>query len=295
MTRIGALLEAARTQLPFGGRLELEPVKEHVFRLTSGTDRYLVKWIDGTAGSGHDEVAANRTWLSHDDIAAPRMVAAIDVDDGVVACWEWLDGDDLRAKDRDRLPEAFAALGRFHDRRRHDGPVVSPLSLEAFGTVGELVAAEIDRLVPLVDASLRSRCAQRLRRLAQGYATVIHGDAHPGNIILAPRGLHFVDWSLARPSVNVFDLDYLDSVPLEPPMPVGAYMPLPEATAILHAYAAGCGMPAVDIAGVHVAVMLWRDLSFLESFIQRPRRDERAEAAFRGRVSQLLARERTEP
>ena len=290
-----AALEAAEGSLVFGGPIALDPIQKNVYRLTAGSSAYLLKWIDDDDERGLHEIDANRNFLTERDIAAPLLIMTRRVDGGTVACWEWLDGSSLRDRHRSLLPTAFSEIARFHARRRHDGPVVSPTLRQTLPSVAALVDAEIEHLLPVVERSQRRVCAACLMRLVQGYATVIHGDVHPGNIVLTERGLHFVDWSHAVASLSFFDLEYVESVPLDPPMQSGAYMPPPESAGILKAYADHCGIPDLDITGVHLAVMLWRDLHYYVSSRQQAHRDERRDAIYRRRLAQLIghARERT--
>jgi len=274
-------------ELPFVGPFALAPVKDNVYRLAAGAQTFLLKWIpDGE--SMHDEVRANRDGLLGDPIA-PLMVATLEEDGGTIACWEWLDGADLRAPQRHLLPRAFGELGAFHLRRRHEGPVVSPRSRRVHPSVAQLVAAEKEALLPLVEPASRQLCAEVLDRLLLGFGTFIHGDIHPGNIIMTADGLRFVDWSLAAPSLNLLDLDYVESVPIQPQPLTWPCMLSPEADAVLATYASGCGLSAVDLRRAHLAVMLWRDIGYLQSFLERtPRRPDR-EDSIRARILQMIA------
>jgi hypothetical protein len=137
-----AILQAlthGAADLPFGGPFDLAPVKDNVYRLSAGARAFLLKWIQGE--SVHDEVRANRDGLRGDPIAPP-IVATLEEGGGTIACWEWLEGADLREPQRHLLPRAFGELGAFHLRRRHDGPVVSPRSRLEHASVAEFVAAE---------------------------------------------------------------------------------------------------------------------------------------------------------
>lgn len=293
-------LERHRARLPFGGLVDgrsgaplaLTAVKPNVYRLDSGTDSFLVKWIADDDRLGASEIASNESWLAAADIAAPPLIAAIDVEGGRIACWAWVAGSDLRAEHRGRLPDAFAALGRFHASARHDGPLrASPLSDDSHPSVRALVAAERDRLVPLVDEDLRPRFARLLDRLELGYGTIVHGDMHPGNVLLADGGLTFVDWSMARPSLNLFDLEYIESVDLEPPNRFWAYMQPAEAPAILAAYFGAAGMAGVDAridaASIHLAVVAWQLACGYESIRERPERAPEA-VVWRRRLEQAI-------
>lgn len=154
--------------------------------------------------------------------------------------------------------------------------------------MAEFVGAEKEDLLPLIDPDLRQVGDEVLDRLLLGFGTFIHGDVHPGNIILTADGLRFVDWSLADRSLNLLDLEFVESVTLEPQMASWPYMPPPEADAVLAGYSSTCGLGVEDLRRAHLAVMLWRDIGYLQSFLERtPRRPDR-EANLRARIGQMI-------
>ena len=132
------------------------------------------------------------------------------------------------------------------------------------------------------------RFAAILRRLGRGFGTVVHGDVHPGNFLASADGMALVDWSMARPSLHLLDLDYVDSLDLEPPNCHWSTLRPPEADAVLSAYAAAIGWSMADVRHAHVAVMAWREASGVLSLLDKP---ERAPAcnAMRARLRQILA------
>jgi thiamine kinase-like enzyme len=98
--------------------------------------------------------------------------------------------------------------------------------------------------------------------LSVGYATTIHGDMHPGNLRTTGEGLKFVDWGYCIPSLNLFDLGYIETIAWDDP-PTGSpwWTITPgEACEILPAYHAACGLTGVDYQQVQLAVMFWSKL-----------------------------------
>ncbi len=243
--------------------LKLSPVQENVFRLECGGQSYLVKWVSDDDQVGRHEVAVNKGILSNLRVLAPRLLFTGRANDGDVACWEWIDGTDLRTEHRELLPEAFDALGRFHLQQKHTGPVYSSYTHREYRSVQEFVAGELAvHCSDLADRDqLQNRCASVLTNLEAGYATFIHGDFHPGNIRFNGRDTFFVDWGLAHNSSNLMDLDYVHSVSLEyegtrPWWCVGPE----EAPAVLATYSEACGLSHHSVAASHRAVMLLTEL-----------------------------------
>jgi thiamine kinase-like enzyme len=284
------ILERSASELPFDGHLELEQIQQDVFRLSADSDPYFMKWIPRDNKAVHDELGAHEAGRLASEELAPSLKAVLEQSGGRIAIWEWLEGGDLRVDRRDRLPEAFSVLAAFHQRRRHDGPLISPHSRQQFSSASDLVSAEQAQLVPLVEAPAQGTAGACLDRLRIGYGTYIHGDMHPGNVLATAAGLRIVDWSLSIPSLNLFDLDYVESVALDPPSKFWAYMLPPESESVLKAYASRCGLEGSDILQVHLAVMLWRELGYLEHFLKAGAKKVRQARQSRARIAQLLER-----
>jgi len=161
-------LDAAADGLPFCGPFTVVPIQTNVFRLDAASGSFFAKWLAADGWLGFNKITVNRTWLASDPIKAPPLLATVEAAGGMIACWAWLAGSDLRDAHRHRMPEAFGEIGRLHARHRHTGPVVGHHTNKTFASIQELVADECDRLLPLVDASLRRRMASILGRLAIG-------------------------------------------------------------------------------------------------------------------------------
>jgi Ser/Thr protein kinase RdoA (MazF antagonist) len=243
--------------------LTLSPVQENVFRLECSGQSYLVKWVSDDDEVGRHEVAVNKNVLRNLQVRSPKLLFTGRAADGEVACWEWIDGTDLRTERRDLLPEAFAALGRFHLQQKHAGPVHSSYTSRDYRSVQELVADELAFHCwdPADQDQLQNRCASVLASLEAGYATFIHGDFHPGNVRFDGQNLFIVDWGLAHNSSNLIDLDYVQSVPLEHEGPRPWWCVGPEeAPAVLAAYAEAGELSHRSIVTAQRAVMLLAEL-----------------------------------
>ena len=244
---------------------QLTHLQENAYRLSSPAGAYFVKWVAKDDVYGQNEIQINQAILTQADLPAPRLLHVLNGEHGRVACWEWLEGTDLRAqplrtRSRDLLPQAFASLARFHKEQLHSQAVVSPVTRQAFPTIGEMLQAELEVLCQAFDLAIRSRCAASFDLLAEhGYPTLIHGDMHPGNLRLTERGLLFVDWGFALPSLNLFDLDYVQSVDLDGEKEWWDITPA-EAQAVLPAYFQDSGLSHGDIWAIHRSVMVWNQL-----------------------------------
>jgi thiamine kinase-like enzyme len=259
-----AILEAIQNIPEYGypGEWRLAHLQENAYHLSGPAGAYFVKWISDDDAYGQNEIRINQEVLAHTDLPTPRLLQLIPAEQATIVCWEWLEGTDLRRQFRELLPQAFNSLGRFHAIQQHMGTVISPTTLRAFSTIGELLEAELAFLCRDFVPAIHSACKPYFELLRDsGYPTLIHGDMHPGNLRLTSRGLLFVDWGFALPSLNLFDLDYIQSVELEPEAEKNWWDITPvEAESILPAYFQSSGSGAVDMRAVHRAVMVWNQL-----------------------------------
>lgn len=284
------VLRQALRQVPaLQGEWAIEKLGENIYCLEQEERRFFAKWIADDDERGRNELEINRTVLRRASLPVPALLHVLPAGQGRLALWEWVGGGDLRQEGRDLLPQAFRLLGRFHADQRHTGPLFSPATGRAYPSVRDLLQGEADSLGALLPPSYRPRCAALLLRLACGYPTLIHGDMHPGNVRLAPDGLRFVDWGYARPSLNLFDLDYIRSVDLGDAADEWWHIRPAEAGQILPAYFEAAGLGGCDYRAVHRGVMLWAAL-WAHANLTRAH-DFPAQKVCRQRIARLLDEE----
>lgn len=286
MIEIAVLRQALRQAPDLQGEWAVETLGETAFRLEQGERRFFAKWIAEDDERGRNELEINRTVLRRASLPVPALLYVLPAGQGRLALWEWVEGGDLRQEGRDWLPQAFRLLGHFHAEQRHNGALFSPATGQTYPSVRDLVRGEAASLGALLPPSYRPRCAALLRRLECGYPTLIHGDMHPGNLRLAPDGLRFVDWGYARPSLNLFDLDYIRSVDLGEAADEWWHIRPAEAGQILPAYFEAAGLGGWDDRAVHRGVMLWAAL-WAHANLTRAH-DFSAQKICRQRIARLL-------
>ncbi|MBE0697682.1 MAG: phosphotransferase [Anaerolineaceae bacterium] len=151
----------------------------------------------------------------------------------------------------------------------------------------EMLHAETFRLCTPFEQEVRVHCAEIIRRLEVGYPTLIHGDVHPGNIIATEKQIWFVDWSYACNSLNLFDLDYIQSYPLPPSGPAWSQITPQEAVLALPAYFQSAGLGDVNYFQVHHAVMVWNLLRTYDNSVKNGYRAELG--GIRSQLQELLS------
>ena len=57
---------------------------------------------------------------------------------------------------------------------------------------------------------LREVCIRQLSGLQRGFTTVLHGDVHPGNIVVERDRFVLLDPEYVHRGVNLLDLDYIE-------------------------------------------------------------------------------------
>jgi hypothetical protein len=283
------LVEVLQAQVPeFSntGSLHLELIQENTYRLFSQPP-YFVKVIADDDRLGQNELRVNKDVLATDSIARPELVYRIKMPGATLACWEWLEGTDLRTRNRELLPQAFKLLGRFHVRQRYDGPVESPVTQCSYASVQQMLEDELATFSRRHPLPVQRSAEKAGELLSLGYATILHGDMHPGNLRFTAEGLKFVDWGYSIPSLNLFDLGYIETIAWNDPLTGSPWWTITpaEACTILPAYYAACGLTGADYRQVQLAVMYWSKLWAYENCLKYG--DKPGASSVRNQLAQL--------
>jgi Ser/Thr protein kinase RdoA (MazF antagonist) len=254
------VLAVLRSDPEPAGEWSAEALGENAYRIQQNGKAFFAKWIACDDPRGQNELEVNRTVLAATSLPVPKLLRILPAGPDRLAVWEWVEGDDLRSAQREFLPEAFRRLGEFHASRRGRGPVSSPVTSQTYETVEAFLEGETRALCMDLSPAQHEACARILQRLSCGYATMIHGDMHPGNLRLASSGPVFLDWGYARWSINLLDLDYIRSFPIRPPETDWWIIQPEEAGDVLAAYFSACGMLDAEIMKTHFAIMVWAAL-----------------------------------
>ena len=260
MMDAAGVLSVLRSDPEPAGEWSAKALGENTYLIQQNEQVFFAKWIAGNDRRGQNEIEINRMVLGVTSLPVPKLLRVLPAGADRLAVWEWVEGDDLRSKHRERLPEAFRRLGEFHAARRGKGPISSPITGQTYETVEAFLEGETRALCMDLSPAQQEACACRLQRLSCGYPTLIHGDMHPGNVRLGSSGLMFLDWGYARRSINLFDLDYVRSIPIRPPETDWWIIQPEEAEGVLAAYFSTCGLPDAETGEIHFAVMVWAAL-----------------------------------
>ena len=139
-------------------------------------------------------------------IPAPAVHGVVGIEGRFGVLFERVDGPTMLdvIKARPWLVLRFAALlGELH-ARIHRAPVAPDAGL---GRLADQLRRRIERVASLSDAA-RAAALDQLSRLDRrpGEPRLCHGDLHPGNVVLGPRGPVIVDWggaALGPPAADV--------------------------------------------------------------------------------------------
>lgn len=266
---------------------QLEPIQEGAYQLHTDPS-YFIKWIPNGDQLGQNEIWVNQNILKKINIPTPRLICTIKTAKGSIACWEWLDGEDLRFQHRDWLPLAFTKLGKFHAKQHNNQPVYSLITHRSFNTISELLKIELEFLCSYHDNSVLQKARSIFSLLEFGYPTYIHGDLHPGNIRLIGNSLKFVDWSYCKNSLSLFDLSYIETINFDGAELNGWWNITPEeSVSVLHSYYNACGLNRFDFKQTHYAVMLWAKLWSYFNCISNNNKNEAI--VCRQHIDQLIA------
>lgn len=142
------------------------------------------------------------------------VLCIIPTGEGVLAVLNWIDGTTLRDTRRHLLPGFFSELRRWHESNRGIDGFYSPYSRQSTASIPAFINAEID--IHARNAGLlneRSQLAAQLAGLTNGFPTLIHGDVHPGNIMVSDNRFVLLDPEYVHPGINLLDLDYINMAP----------------------------------------------------------------------------------
>ncbi len=252
-----------KVSLPGFAELEINDLKyvqERAYRLSRGENSYFIKWIPNDDEYGRNEVWVNQEVLAKANIPVPRLLFVSESEQAILACWEELEGFDLRHRNRELFPDAFSTIGGFHAAQRHTQTIFSPTTRHSFTSINEMLDDEADFLCSFISTIDLHQVRSIFSLLKVGYPTFIHGDLHPGNILYSKSELKFIDWGYGISSLNLFELVYIQSISLqESEIPWWVIVPL-EADKILPAYFKSCGLGGLNYMEIHRAVMLWSEL-----------------------------------
>jgi aminoglycoside phosphotransferase (APT) family kinase protein len=202
-------------------------------------------------------------------IPAPAIDGVVEIEGRFGTVFERIDGPSMleAINARPWLTPGFAAqLGELH-ARIHQAPVAPDAALRK---LADELRRKIGRVTSLPDA-VRAGALAQLSHLEQrpSELRLCHGDFHPGNIILSPRGPMIVDWNdatLGAPAADVARTRMLILYAGGPPLARGirqkvalslrrALFALP-----LHRYHAGTGIDEREVAEWRLPVMAARML-----------------------------------
>ncbi|MDD5529105.1 MAG: phosphotransferase [bacterium] len=257
------IIDVLKNCLPKLSRIntyKLEQIETHSYRFYNKNNSFFIKCFPKKDILGSNEIQINKTLLVKANIPVPSFVFDSKTTEAIIACWKWVDGSDIRTQNRHLLPDAFTMLGQFHLEQRYKGNVCSSLTHKSYASIRKMLKAEVDFLCPLYDNAIKLKCASIFSLLEEGCPTIIHGDMHPGNILLDRKSLFFTDWGYSINSINLLDLDYIQSIPFGSGVTDWWIIDSLEAKTVLPAYFKACGLEHLDVKQTHRAVMLRNEL-----------------------------------
>jgi uncharacterized protein (TIGR02172 family) len=179
-------------------------------RLAVGRTAEVFEWGDGRvlkllrpefpdALGVAEAAAAGRASAS--GLAAPRFLGTERLDGRFGLVYERVEGPSMLEvvlHEPDRAGTMAAALADLH----------AAMHARDAGTLPDFhdrTRRAIDQARPHVDPPAREEAIRRLERLPQGHA-ILHGDLHPGNVLLTADGPMVIDWSNASAGDPTFDV-----------------------------------------------------------------------------------------
>jgi aminoglycoside phosphotransferase (APT) family kinase protein len=184
------------------------------------TDATVIKLLrPGFPDSLGEEEAIAAARATAAGLAAPRFLGTERVDGRLGLVYERVDGPSMvqvLVQEPERADELGARLAELHAAMHDQAGTGLPAMRDA-------LAHAID-MAPDVTADVRTAALARLEALPDGTA-LVHGDFHPGNVVMADRGPVVIDWltaGIGPPAADVARTLFLltdpvldDQIPLE--------------------------------------------------------------------------------
>jgi aminoglycoside phosphotransferase (APT) family kinase protein len=146
-------------------------------------------WVPRATGEREYRVTR---WVHAAGLPAPAVFDLVDVTGRCGIVFERLDGPSLYAYVQARPWTLFRAVRQFAELHARIHRCACPVELPS---QRERIAGGIEAASDL-SAEARRSALSRLAELPDGTA-LCHGDFHPGNVLLTPRGPVIIDWGAA--------------------------------------------------------------------------------------------------
>ena len=192
--------------------ISIDVVQDNVYLCKSSKNDILIKEIEKLSVPKMNYLRnMNSSILSNTEIDfIPEILILQNHKNKTLIGYKWIKGSDLRVHNRNQLPNVFKKLSIFHKFAKNNDSIISPVSKKEYNTIKELIEGETDIFSEYIPSISKDKILSVFRILKNGFKTKIHGDFHPGNIVLNTNNkLFIVDWMLSINSLNFFDLDYL--------------------------------------------------------------------------------------
>ena len=195
------------------GTAELTRITESTFRADdpASGQRLAVKTVRRCAGRGVRGIEEAKRLIGTELKLVQPVKDLIYVDDDVIALLDWIDGRSLKSESRSMLPAFFTDLRSWHESNRGAGAIYSPHASLEYESVLDFIESEVTHHLNNAGApGLREVCIRQLSGLRRGFTTVLHGDVHPGNIVVERDRFVLLDPEYVHRGVNLLDLDYIE-------------------------------------------------------------------------------------
>jgi Ser/Thr protein kinase RdoA (MazF antagonist) len=167
-------------------------------RVAAGRTAEVFAWDDGRVlklirpempeGLGETEARAARAACDA-GLAAPRLIETIRVDGRFGLVYERLDGPSML----DALAARPLGIGRLAGQFARLHAAMHDASGAGLENVKEYLGRQTGRAGDVLPAELREAARRHLDRLPDG-DSILHGDMHPGNVVMTAAGPKVIDW-----------------------------------------------------------------------------------------------------